>query len=70
MPTPVRINGEARTLDGPSSLAAVVAQVTGTDERRGYAVAKNGDVIPRSQWDDVQVEAGDELEIAAPFAGG
>jgi sulfur carrier protein len=70
MASTIRINGELAEVELPRSLAIIVAQHTGTDERRGYAVARNGEVIPRSTWDAVVVEPGDELEIAAPFAGG
>lgn len=66
----IHVNGELRSFDPPLTLARLVAEVTGTDERRGLAVARNGAVIPRSGWDDEPVEPGDDVEIAAPFAGG
>lgn len=66
----IQVNGAPREIEGPTPLPILVAQVTGTEERRGYAVARNGTVVPKSRWDDVQVEAGDDIEIAAPMQGG
>lgn len=66
----IRVNGELRELLPPLTVARLVAEVSGTTDRRGLAAARNGTVVPRSAWDDTLVEPGDELEIAAPFAGG
>jgi thiamine biosynthesis protein ThiS len=66
----VRINGsDARVAEG-SSIADLVEQVVGPGTARGVAVARNGMVVPRSQWADAIVAPRDEFEIAAPFQGG
>jgi sulfur carrier protein len=36
----------------------------------GVAVARNGEIVPRSRWSTEPVEPGDDVEIAAPFQGG
>jgi sulfur carrier protein len=36
----------------------------------GVAVARNGEVVPRSRWATEPVTPGDDIEIAAPFQGG
>ncbi len=37
---------------------------------RGIAVAINGAVVPRSEWDDHHVRDSDDVEILAAAAGG
>jgi sulfur carrier protein len=70
LPSTLRVNGAPFHLDQPGSVAALVRAVTGSDERRGLAVAINGEVVPRSRWDEATVQPGDDVEIAAPFQGG
>lgn len=36
----------------------------------GIAVARNGDVVPRSRWERTPVMAGDRIEIVTAAAGG
>jgi sulfur carrier protein len=66
----IRVNGELRAVELPLNVAQLVAQVAGTEDRRGLAAARNGDIVPRSAWDTTAVAPGDSYEIAAPFAGG
>ena len=65
----VRINGEPRRLASPTPLADLVAIEAGGDAE-GVAVGLNRRVIPRPEWERVNVNEGDEIEIIAPFAGG
>ena len=64
----VTVNGVPTDLTEVTSVAALVA--AHGDERRRVAVALNGDVVPRSQWDVTRLSAGDRLEVLAPTAGG
>lgn len=61
----VTVNGE------PTAVAegATVADVVGAP-RRGVAVARNGEVVPRSLWDRTGLEAGDLVEILTAAQGG
>ena len=34
------------------------------------AVAINGAVVPRSQWDGARINSGDDVEIVSPAPGG
>ncbi|MCA9799830.1 MAG: sulfur carrier protein ThiS, partial [Cyanobacteria bacterium HKST-UBA04] len=36
----------------------------------GIAIALNGQVLPRSQWDATTLCDGQHVEIVAPFQGG
>ena len=42
----------------------------GREPRRGVAIARNGEVVPRSGWNEVRVEAGDRIEILHAVGGG
>ena len=61
------VNGETVQVDSPVTVAALVA--ARTDQRR-IAVARNGEVVPRSEWADTALAEGDEVEILAAVAGG
>ena len=37
---------------------------------RGIAVARNGEVVPKSRWNETMVLAGDLIEIVTAAAGG
>lgn len=62
----VTVNGEARELGSGTSVADLVSPALG----RGVAVARNGEVVPRSDWVTTHVESGDEIEIVRPIQGG
>jgi sulfur carrier protein len=67
--TTVRINGETQPLAGPRVLD--VLQALGIDPaRRGVAVAIDGTVAPRTQWNDARLRGGEEIEIVRPLQGG
>jgi sulfur carrier protein len=56
--------------DGPpgTTVAELVAQCCPSP--RGIAVARNGDVVPRSSWDRTELAPGDLIEIVTAAAGG
>jgi sulfur carrier protein len=64
----VVVNGEERTLEGPVSVDGLVAALG--LERRGLAVAVNGEVVPRSTWTGHDVVDGDQVEILTIAQGG
>ncbi|MDA1361560.1 sulfur carrier protein ThiS [Glycomyces luteolus] len=61
----IEVNGEAR--EGIATIADAVAAVT--DARRGIAVALNGEVVPRSEWDRPLTD-GDAVEVLTATQGG
>ncbi len=61
----IELNGEAR--EGIASITEAVAAVTSA--RRGIAVALNGEVVPRSEWDRPLVD-GDAVEVLTATQGG
>ena len=64
----VIVNGEATTLaDGTSVAALVIAIGRGP---KGVAVAVNGEVVPRSTWDERRLAADDRIEVLTAAQGG
>jgi sulfur carrier protein len=37
---------------------------------RGIAVARNGEIVPKSRWAGTRVTTGDQIEIVTAAAGG
>jgi thiazole synthase len=64
----VTINGEARQLDGATSLRGMLAAL-GLDPKK-IAVERNLEIVPRSAYDAVQVADGDRYEIVHFIGGG
>ena len=64
------INGEARVIEAANIAELLAAELDEGHTRRGIAVALNGDVVPRSQWESVQVSKGDRVEIVRALPGG
>ncbi|WP_409332956.1 sulfur carrier protein ThiS [Trujillonella humicola] len=64
----VTVNGAGTDVPDGATVAALVAERVGAHDR--VAVARNGDVVPRSAWATTRLAAGDALEVLAPTAGG
>lgn len=65
----VTINGEGRRID-PQNVTALVESEGLDPARPGLAVAINAMVVPRREWDNRTLQAGDVIEIVKPFSGG
>lgn len=66
----IRINGESVQIESACSVADLVEQRTGQRTPLGVAVARNGAVVPRSQWLDVYAQPDDEFELVGVMQGG
>jgi sulfur carrier protein len=64
----VIVNGTAADIADGWSVADLVRDRA--DEQRKVAVARNGEVVPRGDWETTLLSEGDSLEILAPVAGG
>ena len=64
----VTINGERRRVEGGTSLAQLIAEI-GLDPLR-VAVERNLEIVPRSTFETVMVEDGDDYEIVHFVGGG
>jgi sulfur carrier protein len=66
--TEVTVNGTPWTGPPGTTLGDLVAEWCASP--RGIAVARNGDVVPKSRWEATQVASGDQIEIVTAAAGG
>lgn len=65
----ISINGSVRQLDGENmTISALVMTLNLTGKR--LAIEKNGEIVPRSQFDAVNLQDGDKLEIVGAVGGG
>lgn len=62
------VNGQTHQLAEGLSLKQVLTQL-GLDPRK-VAVERNLEIAPRSEYDAIQIEAGDRLEIVHFVGGG
>ena len=66
----IELNGEPRELAAGSTLADAV-RASGADEgARGVAVALDGEVVPRAEWDGTPLAEGAGVEVLAAIQGG
>jgi sulfur carrier protein len=66
----VELNGENVDLpDGAAVTDAVEASGT-ADGQRGVAVAIDGEVVPRSEWERTALRDGQKVEVLAAIQGG
>jgi thiazole synthase len=66
----VELNGEPISLpDGATVTHAVEASGTNGNQR-GVAVAIDGEVVPRSEWDRTELREGQKVEVLAAIQGG
>lgn len=65
----ITINGKARSFEAANfSLAELVQQLELVGKR--LAIERNGEIVPRSQFEATQLEDGDKLEIVGAVGGG
>jgi thiazole synthase len=66
----IELNGEDAIVPDGASVAAAV-EATGVGGRRsGVAVAVDGQVVPRSEWDRTPLRDGQNVEVVAAIQGG
>ena len=65
----VLVNGERRELGNTATIADVVRTLVERAER-GVAVALDGDVVPRSEWESTPLRDGARVEVLRAVQGG
>ena len=63
----ITLNGARHTTDAPT-LAALVRELDLAGKR--IAVERNGEIVPRSRYDDTPLADGDRLEVVGAVGGG
>lgn len=66
----VTLNGSPRELDPSAVVADAVAASGAEPEGRGVAVAVDGEVVPRGQWDGFELREGQRIEVVRAVQGG
>jgi sulfur carrier protein len=66
----VMINGEARTSQAANIAQLLTEELEEGHTRRGIAVAVNGQVVPRTEWENARIHKGDRVEIVRALPGG
>ena len=64
------LNGERRELPDGATLADAVAVSGAPPDRRGVAVAVDGEVVPRGAWDATTLADGAQVEVLQAVQGG
>ena len=76
----ITLNGNPHTVGAEASVTTLVSQITGRElvangqaadgQRVGIAVARNSEVVPRSQWHSTALAEGDDVELVTAVQGG
>jgi sulfur carrier protein len=76
----ITLNGIEQAVGAGASVSTLVSQVTGRilaadgqaadGQRLGVAVARNSEVVPRSQWHSTALAEGDDIELVTAVQGG
>ena len=64
----VVLNGVAAAVPDGTSVPELVRSLTGAPD--GVAVAVNGEVVPRPEWEATVLRDGDAVDVVRPMAGG
>lgn len=64
----ITVNGKKQDADEELSLTELVRQIS--DRSTGIAVALNSEVVPRGNWSDTAVRAGDRIDVVTAVQGG
>ncbi|MCJ2107959.1 sulfur carrier protein ThiS [Methylobacterium sp. E-041] len=66
------VNGQAREIEAAdvAALFAQAAEETGSTDPQGVAIALNGRVVRRRDWDTTPISEGDRIEIIRAMQGG
>lgn len=63
------VNGEPATV-AADAIPGLLRELGYDPEQQGVAVAVNAEVVPRSQWAESKIAAGDRIEIVGAKQGG
>ena len=66
----ILLNGRDEELRDGATVADAVQAAAGDAERRGIAVALDGEVVPRGRWPETELRAGHRVEVLEARQGG
>ena len=65
----IYVNGEPHERTG-ATIAELLAELGVETRARGVAVAVDGEVVPRAEWDERRVNEGQRVEALSAMQGG
>ena len=66
----IQVNGEPRELSSEQSVAELVCELSGSHETQGIAVAINGQIVRKTDWQTRALRDNDEVEVLRAVSGG
>lgn len=66
----VIVNGQSVELEAGATVRDAVLEAGAEPGARGIAVAVDGEVVPRSQLEEIPLEADQRVEVVAAIQGG
>jgi sulfur carrier protein len=66
----IALNGAELELHDGATVVDVVTAAAGDPERRGIAVALEGEVVPRRRWPETRLADGARVEVLEARQGG
>ena len=66
----IELNGERVELPDGATVATAIDTSGAAADQRGVAVAVDGEVIPKSEWEATALSEGQEIEVLAAIQGG
>ena len=66
----IELNGRPTEVPAGSRVGDAVSRAGADPQRRGVAVAVNGEVVPRSEWDRTELQPGQRVEVVGAIQGG
>jgi sulfur carrier protein len=66
----VELNGQSVELRAGATVADAVIEAGANGERRGVAVAVDGEVIRRADWDETRLRPDQHVEVVRAVQGG
>lgn len=65
----ITINGNIKQFDSENMTISALVMILNLTGKR-LAIEKNGEIVPRSQFDAVNLQDGDKLELVGAVGGG
>ncbi|MAU66916.1 sulfur carrier protein ThiS [Hyphomonas sp.] len=68
----ITLNGETREIEPGTTVAMLVALISGAEGRdsRGVAIERNLEIVPKSEHASTVLEDGDRIEVVQFVGGG
>jgi sulfur carrier protein len=66
----IELNGHTAEMPEGATVADAVKQAGADDEARGVAVAVDGDVVRKADWDDTKLADRQAVEVVRAVQGG